>query len=81
MSRVDKTATECYYEIDIDLTSRLPKSIRKLVLTGVRGVDTGKNRKKLGDEEHVAFSFTYNLDSFGEVDRFSIPRDARKLLR
>ena len=82
MSRVDKTATECYYEIDIDLETRLPKSITKLVLTGVRGANSGKKKqRRIGHEEHVAFHFTYTLDSFGQVDRFAIPRDAQKLLR
>ena len=75
---MDRSATECYYEIDIDLETQLPKSIKKTVLTGVRSGESGKkNRPKIGSkrEEHVAFHFTYKLTSFGEVDRFA--RSAR----
>ena len=77
MSRVDKTNVQTIYEIDIDLETQLPKSVKMSVLTGVRGSEKGK---EIGSGEHVAFHFNYRFDSIGEVESFDVPKPAQKLL-
>ncbi len=75
---MDKTRTQAIYEIDVDLATNLPKSIKMIILTGVRGADEDK---PIGSQEHVAFHFDYNLKDYGKVAAFEVPIPARKLLR
>ena len=74
---MDRTQSFAYYIIDVDLETRLPKSIKLTLLTGVRGVDL---RKDL-NQEHVAFHFDYKLNGINEVVAFDVPKGAQKLLR
>ena len=78
MSRVDKTRTQAFYEIDVDLATNLPKSIKMVILTGVRGADEDK---PIANQEHVAFHFDYRMKDFGKVAAFEVPPAARKLLQ
>ena len=75
---MDKTRTQAFYEIDIDLATNLPKSIKMVVLTGVRGADEDK---PIANQEHVAFHFDYNMKDYGKVAAFEVPKAAQKLLR
>ncbi|MFQ5654990.1 MAG: hypothetical protein ACE5GW_09695 [Planctomycetota bacterium] len=79
LSRVDKTTTRCYYEIDINHDTQLPRSIRMVVLTGVKSGD--KKKGSFGNEEHVAFHFDYSIEAFNEVASVKVPRAAQKILR
>ena len=75
---MDKRRTEAFYEIDIDLATNLPKSIKMVVLTGIRGTDVNK---PIANQEHVAFHFDYNMKDYDKGDAFEIPIAARKLLQ
>lgn len=75
---MDKTRSQAIFEIDVDLATNLPKSIKMIVLTGVRG---GDDDKAIGNQEHVAFHFDYNLKDYGKVAAFEVPKQAQKLLK
>ena len=81
MSRVDKTVSSCFIEVDVDLDTDMPKSIKMTVLTGVRGGGKASDGTSFGDNEHVAFHFDYELNAKKNVSRFSIPREAQKLMK
>ena len=78
MSRADKTATNAYYDIQIDPETQLPKRMRILLLTGQKGLTEVKNNKIVGGD-HVAFHFEYELSEFGRKAG-SIPPKAKKIL-
>ena len=74
-----------YLEVDLDNDSNLPKTMKLVVLTGVKGkgMDAGKDKRKrreLGNEEHVAFTFDYNLSRWSDVEPITLPREVRKIL-
>ena len=77
LSRVDKTESQGIFEIDLDRKTGLPLTIKMLVLTGVKGVKKAKD----GKNEHVAFRFDYALNNWGNVEKFSVPKAARKIIR
>lgn len=79
MSGVDKTATNAWYDVEIDPESKLPLGITLTVLTGRKG-DTIVKKKRIVGGDHVAFHFRYRLSRYGEIERPEIPPAARKLL-
>ena len=79
MSGLDKTTTNAYYEIEIDPSTQLPRSVKLLVLTGRRGETETKDKKIVGGK-HVAFHFVYELSHFGKLKKPSIPSEAQKVL-
>ena len=82
LSRVDKTVSRTFMEIDINHETSLPEKFRMVVLTGVKGTGGDKNGKgRLDNEEHVAFHFEYTIGDIDEVAAFKVPPAARKLLQ
>lgn len=75
---MEKSISRCLYEIAFDEETHLPKSMRMLVLTGIKNA---KNDPKLEKGEHIAFDFTYHFDNYGKVKPFEIPSDVVKLIR
>ncbi len=69
-------------EIDLTKDHARPITIKVVLLTGVKG-ETKKEggARDLGDEEHVAFHFDYRLSNWDSVSKFSVPKEAEKLLR
>ena len=78
MSRADKTATNAYYDVDIDPETVLPVKIRVLLLTGQKGRTITKNNR-IVDGDHVAFYFNYDLADFNKT-KVDMPISARKAL-
>lgn len=76
---MDKSATNAYYDIEVDPKTSLPLRIRLTVLTGKRGTTVVKKGKIIGGD-HVAFHFEYSLSDYGKVERPKIPAAAKKLL-
>ena len=86
MSRVDMRITQGYLEVDLDRDHKLPKTMKLVILTGVKGdgMDAGKNKRKrrdLGNEEHVAFTFAYDLSGWSDVEPIVLPRGVNKILK
>jgi hypothetical protein len=79
VSSLDKTISNCYYEIEIDPQTQLPVNIKMLVLTGTRGGTESKNKKITGGK-HVSFQFEYQLSEFGNVAEPKLPLEAQKVL-
>jgi len=79
LSSVDKTITNAYYEVEIDSLTKLPVSIKAVVLSGTRGGTEAKGMKIIGGK-HVAFHFQYEICSFGELKRPAVPPEALKQL-
>ena len=71
-------------DIELDPTTKAPKKLDLLVLTGMRNQD-GKTAK--GDAafsegiEHVVFRYEYVIDTSESVDKFRIPTAARKVMK
>lgn len=74
---MEKSISRCLYEIEFDEKTNLPKSMRMVVLAGVKNA---KNDPKLEKGEHVAFTFDYEFSNFGGVEKFQIPREVAKLI-
>ena len=79
MSSVDKTITNAHYEIVIDPTTQLPRSISVTILTGTKGGTETKGKAITGGR-HVAFHFRYDLSEFGKLKKPTVPPEAQKLL-
>lgn len=79
MSRADKTATNAYYDVQLDPKTQMPTHMRVLLLTGQKGATKIKNKKIVGGD-HVAFHFEYKLSQFGRKQE-TIPTDAQAMLR
>ena len=82
MSRLDKTVTEGFLEIDLDDDHKLPKTMRLVLLAGTkgRGKEAGADKDK-SNTEHVAFHYNYVLGEWGQVERLTPPKDAVKLIK
>jgi hypothetical protein len=76
---VDKTATNAYYDIEIDPKTQLPAAIALTVLTGKKGTTLTSGNRIIGGD-HVAFHFRYRLSDYGKVGAHRIPEEAKKLL-
>lgn len=79
MSRLDRSLTNSYYEIEIDPETQLPVSINTVLIAAIKGESEAKGKKIVGGR-HVAFHFKYTLSDFGKVKPPSVPKEARKLL-
>ena len=81
LSRVDKTTTRSYLEIKFNPETFDVSEMNLVVLTGVKGTGDSKDKKRLENEEHVAFHFNYEISGIDEVAAFAVPFKARKLMR
>ena len=71
-------------DIDLDPTTRIPRRLELLVLTGMRNQDgkTAKGDAAFSDGvEHVVFRYEYVIDTSEEIDRFRVPVAARRLMK
>lgn len=79
LSSVDKTATNAYYDIEIDPATLLPLGVKLTVLTGKKGTTVTEGNKIVGGD-HVAFHFAYTLSEYGKAEKPEVPPEALKLL-
>lgn len=78
MSRADKTTTNAWYDVTVDVETGRPQKLTLAVLTGQKNATITQGDKIVGGE-HVAFYFTYDLSKFGEAN-VNFPEDARREL-
>ena len=82
MSRLDKTVTEGFIEIDLDDEHQLPKTMRLVLLAGTKGQGKEAGEKSKDENaEHVAFHYNYTLGEWGQIERLAPPKDAVKLIK
>jgi len=80
LSKVDKSLTNAYYEIEIDPDTQLPVNIHVVILTGTKGGDTEAKGKKITGGRHVSIIMNYKLTEFGKLKPPTIPPGAQKQL-
>ncbi|MCI0650839.1 MAG: hypothetical protein L0Z55_03025, partial [Planctomycetes bacterium] len=81
IANLDRSDAKSFCEIDLAPDHSVPKSIRFVVLAGVKKPTLDEDDRVPGGEEHVAFHFDYTLDRWDAVEEFAIPKGARKVLR
>lgn len=79
---MDANFSQGYLEVDLEKDMTTPKTMQLMILLGVRGAEEGKDKDRdLGQVEHVAFRFDYNLAGWDAVSSFVVPPEAQKILR
>lgn len=82
LSRADKTLTKIVYEITFDETN---SRIEQLVVTTLCAQKMGgapvDREAAFSSAEHIAFVATYRFSQRNEVEPFSVPSAAGKLLK
>jgi hypothetical protein len=81
---VDRTRARCSVEVGFDKKTKLPDSVVMTVLIGRRNEHgrTAKGDAAFGEGvEHIVFTYDYKIDTDSKVKVFSLPREARSLLK
>ncbi len=81
MSKVDKTLTNAYYEIEIDPSKQMPVAMHVVIMTGTKGGATESKGRKITGGRHAVFHFNYTLSDYGTLQSPTIPPEAMKLLK
>jgi len=78
---VDKSVTRAFYDIELDARSREIKGFSLTVLTAVRDTKELPAAKRLGNVDHIAYYFNYEISDYGKVDRFDVPKEVASIMK